>query len=120
LFPRRPASMNGPPPAYSPGPETTPSITQASSATSYNTFPEQHFEEEFLSRREEPQSMGSPEEPPSESTPLSRNYRKRSPCRTIFRKLLFVALVITVTVTLLTSLFRGLNSVSSRPHSIRG
>jgi hypothetical protein len=121
--------MNGPPPAYSPSPEPTSSATQEPSQPSplsqstqpsqpspitYNTFPEQHLERGFLPRREEPESMGSPEELPNESTPLSRRYRSRSrsPCRNILRKLLLVALVFTVTTTLLTTIFRGLQSVS--------
>jgi hypothetical protein len=145
LFPRRPASMNGPPPAYTPSPEPTSSPTQEPSQPSqpnqpnqpiqpiqpppsqpvqpsqqsppspitYNTFPEQHLERGFLPRREEPESMGSPDEIPSESTPLSRSTRRRSPCRNFLRKLLHVALVFTVTITILTAIFGGSKSVSS-------
>jgi hypothetical protein len=133
LFPRRPASMNGPPPAYTPSPESTFSSTQEPSRPiqpssrgspsspsqqsppspiTYNTFPDQHLERGFLPRREEPESMGSPEEIPSESTPLSRSPRRRSPCRNLLRKLLLVALVFTVTSTLLTAIFGNLKSVS--------
>jgi hypothetical protein len=139
LFPRRPASMNGPPPAYTPSPEPTSSPTQEPSQpnqpvqpiqpppsqpvqpsqqsppspVSYNTFPEQHLERGFLPRREEPESMGSPDEIPSESTPLSRSTRRRSPCRNFLRKLLHVALVFTVTITILTAIFGHSKSVSS-------
>jgi hypothetical protein len=39
LFPRRPASMNGPPPAYSPSPEPTSSSTQEPSQPSHPSQP---------------------------------------------------------------------------------
>jgi hypothetical protein len=114
LFPRRPASMHGPPSAYSATPEpATASSSPESSGPTYSTFPEQHLERGFLPQRE-PESMGSPEEVPSESTPLSLKSRKRSPCRTILRNLLLVALVLTVTSTLLTAIFRASMTVSSR------
>jgi hypothetical protein len=157
LFPRRPASINGPPPAYTPSPEpifsparepvqtfqpshrsqpsqTRPSVTHPrpssqptppsqpnppsppdqSSPVTYNTFPEQHLERGYLPRRDEPESMGSPAQIPSESTPLSRTSRSRrqSPCRNILRRLLLVALVFTITTTLLTAVFGGQKSVS--------
>lgn len=114
LFPRRPASMHGPPPAYSTTPEpSTASSSPESNGPTYSTFPEQHLERGFLPRHE-PDSMGSPEEVPSESTPLSRQSRKRSPCRTILRNLLLVALILTVTSTLLTAIFRASMTVSSK------
>lgn len=137
LFPRRPASMNGPPPAYTPSPEPTFSPTQEPSQpappvqpspssppspptlpgpTTYSTFPEQHLERGFLPRREEPESMGSPEEIPSESTPLSLKTRRRSPCRNFLRKLLLIALVLTATTTLLTAIFGSSKSVSLSLH----
>jgi hypothetical protein len=125
LFPRRPASMNGPPPAYSPPPSPAFSSTQESSQpsppsqasqltpTTYNTFPERHLQRGYLPRREEPESMGNPEELPNESTPLSRDSRRRSsPCRDILRKLLLITLVLTVTTTLLATIFHGFKSVS--------
>jgi hypothetical protein len=113
LFPRRPASMHGPPPAYSatPEPSTTLSSPESSGPT-YSTFPEQHLERGFPPRRE-PESMGSPEEEPNESTPLSLESRKRSPYRTIVRNLLLIALILTVTSTLLTGVFRASKTVSS-------
>jgi hypothetical protein len=130
LFPRRPASMNGPPPAYSPSPEPAFSLTQESSQPSqpsprsqssqliptiYNAFPERHLQRGYLPRREEPESMGNPEELPNESTPLSRESRRRSsPCRDILRKLLLIALVLTVITTLLATIFRGFKSVSHK------
>ncbi|KAE9369413.1 hypothetical protein N431DRAFT_427567 [Stipitochalara longipes BDJ] len=148
LFPRRPASINGPPPAYTPSPEpifsptqervqriqpsqpshprpssqpsqpssqSPPSPPDQPSPITYSTFPEQHLERGYLPRREEPESMGSPEEIPSESTPLSTTSRSRrqSPCRNIIRKLLLVALVFTITTTLLTTIFGGRKSDSS-------
>ena len=139
LFPRRPASMNGPPPAYSPPPEPAFPSTQESSQpsqpssrsqssqpsppsqasqltpTTYNTFPERHLQRGYLPRREEPESMGNPEELPNESTPLSRDSRRRSSlCRDILRKLLLIALVLTVTTTLLATIFHGFKSVSHK------
>ncbi|KAN0101725.1 hypothetical protein V8E51_012235 [Hyaloscypha variabilis] len=158
LFPRRPASINGPPPAYTPSPEpifsparepvqtfqpshrsqpsqTRPSVTHPrpssqptppsqpnppsppdqSNPVTYNTFPDQHLERGYLPRRDEPESMGSPAQIPSESTPLSRTSRPRrqSPCRNILRRLLLVALVFTITTTLLTAVFGGQKSDSS-------
>lgn len=144
LFPRRPASINGPPPAYSPSPEPALSLTQESNQpsqpsrrsqsshprppspasqlipTTYNTFPERHLQRGYLRRREEPESMGNPEELPNDSTPLSRESRRRSsPCRDILRKLLLVALVLTVTTTLLATIFRGFKSVSHKvPYAV--
>jgi hypothetical protein len=138
LFPRRPASMNGPPPAYSPSPEPAFFSSQESSQpsqpsprsqssqpsppsqasqlipTAYNTFPERHLQRGYLPRREEPESMGNPEELPNESTPLSCESRRSSPCRDILRKLLLIALVLTVTTTLLATIFGGFKSVSHK------
>ncbi len=111
LFPRQPASTSNPPPAYSAAPEPTTSSSQEPVRRSYSTFPEQQLEQGFLPRRE-PESMGGPEEDPSESTPLSRESRKRSPCRRFIRNLLLVALILTVTTTLLSAIFGGVKTVS--------
>ncbi len=60
--------------------------------------------------------MGSPEEIPSESTPLSLKTRRRSSCRNFLRKLLLIALVLTATTTLLTAIFGSSKSVSLSLH----
>jgi hypothetical protein len=113
LFPRRPASINGPPPAYSVAPESRRTLSsQEPTGRSYSTFPEQHLQRGLFPRRD-PESMGSPEEEANESTPLSRESMRRSPCRKIIRNLLLAALILAVTTTLLSAIFRGLQTVSS-------
>lgn len=117
------ALINGPPPAYTPSPisptasQSTPLIPttspEASSSSTYNTFPEEHLERGYLPRRD-PESMGSPVDvPPSERTPLSATPSKPSKRREIIKKILVAAIILAVITAIMTSTFRHGSSVST-------
>jgi hypothetical protein len=102
-----------PPPAYSESPPTSPVAPAFPQSRTYNTF-EQPLPQAFP-HRDAPESMGAPPgREPTETTPLagsapetnspSRKRRRSSFCRTLIRKLLFLALVITVLTALLTTM----------------
>lgn len=103
-----------PPPAYSPSPslstspQALPLPRSPQDSRNYSTFGqlplEHHLEQGFLPYREL-ENMGRPEEDPNEATPLaSFQVKKSSWRRSIIRKLLFVALVLTILSSTLTAL----------------
>lgn len=112
--------MHAPPPAYSASP-TLPLAPVFPDPRNYSTFAP-HQLEQGLPSRQEPESMGGPVDIPNERTPLSISHsegsslppfktRRSSPCRTLIRKLLFLALVVTVVVLLLTTMLHSKSNV---------
>jgi hypothetical protein len=99
-------SIHGPPPEYSPVPESsTSSLTpHTPRAIIYSTFPDHRLEGGFLSNRE-PESMGDPVDEPNESTPLSTTPRIRSLHRQVLWKLIYVAFIITIIIALSATMF---------------
>jgi hypothetical protein len=109
-----------PPPAYSASPVPTSSHASSSPQSpqdhrSYNTFQQPHLEHRleqgFLPTRD-PQNMGRPEGEPNEEAPLvGIRVERKSRRRTVLRKLLFAALVLTVMTSVLTAALNWNNSV---------
>ena len=109
-----------PPPAYSPSPsssapQTLPLPQSPQDSGSYNTFGERRLEHQleqgYLPTRQ-PETMGRPEGEPNEATPLAGGQVKRSSHRrTLIRKILFVALVLTVLISILTAVLNTKGSV---------
>lgn len=116
MFTERSTLLHGPPPAYSPA-EETPRSPQGTEARRYSTFIENQLERGYLPGRE-PESMGAPEQPSDETTPLSRGSKplRASIFRKITKKFLLVALFVVVLISLTTAMFSK-SSVSTKPVS---
>lgn len=95
-------SMQGPPPAYTPSSPTASSYTPSASRRTYSTFDEPTRIDQGPP---EPQSMRGPPDDPDEYTPLSNIQMKKPSQRRLFiKKLLFVALVAVVVMSIMTML----------------
>ncbi|KAF4625322.1 hypothetical protein G7Y89_g12844 [Cudoniella acicularis] len=118
IFSENTPLMNDAPPAYTPSPPTSSSSQESQESNTYSTFPENHLENGFLPRRE-PESMGGPVdrpiEGPSERTPLSNNRRRSSPYRKLIKKLLFIAIVFSASIAMVTAVFHAKGSRPQKP-----
>lgn len=111
--------IQGPPPAYSPASPSTSSLAPLTPTSpqahepvrNYNTFSYGRLED-GLSNHQEPQSMGSPPEGPSENSPLQRRQQKHHQRRGIIQKLLFICLIASIVLVILTKTMRSGTSVS--------
>ena len=121
LYSERTLLMNAPPPAYSASPPISPVDPLSPESRNYSTFAPHQLEQGFR-LPQEPESMGRPIEIPDERTPLSISHsegsslppfktKRHSACRSLIRKILFLALVVTVVIILLTSMLRSKSNV---------
>ncbi|PVH87915.1 hypothetical protein DL98DRAFT_566312 [Cadophora sp. DSE1049] len=100
MFSENSALLNGPPPAYTPGP-VSPTTTSEPVERSYSTFPEHRLESGIPPARE-PESMGAPAYEPTENTPLA-SIKKLTPTKKRWLKHLGIAVLVLIIFAMFTT-----------------